>query len=181
MTKPQTPTSTYVQPYRYKSPNIPLTAIRRFARQIAERFQPEKIILFGSYAYGTPHNESDVDLLVIMPVRDRVAQAIRIVRAFERQFVYDLIVRTPKQIERGLREDDWFLREIVEKGKVLYEAPDGQVGSQGRGGHGRRTRTRRAEAAPEGSGMLPLPASGGKVPEGAPARTRRRRSKDPRT
>src|ERR1043165_3698631 len=103
----------YVQPYRYASPNIPLAAIRRFALQIAERFQPEKIILFGSYAYGTPHNESDVDLLVIMPARHRSAQALRILRAFERQFALDLIVRTPKQIERGLKDDDWFLREIV--------------------------------------------------------------------
>jgi hypothetical protein len=49
----------YVQPYRYASPNIPPAAIRRFAHRIAERFQPEKIILFGSYAYGKPHEESD--------------------------------------------------------------------------------------------------------------------------
>src|SRR6266542_3350146 len=103
MTKKQPTSAPYVQPYRYPSPDVPRAAIRRFAREIAERFQPEKIILFGSYAYGTPHPESDVDLLVIMPVRDRVAQAIRIVRAFERQFVSDLIVRTPKQLERGLR------------------------------------------------------------------------------
>ena len=68
----------YRQPYRYASPNIPLSAIRRFARQIAERFRPEKIILFGSYAYGRPHNESDVDLLVIMPAYDVVNQEIRI-------------------------------------------------------------------------------------------------------
>src|SRR5438445_3237035 len=115
----------YVQPYRYPSPNIPLSAIRRFARRIAERFHPEKIILFGSYAYGTPHEESDVDLLVIMPAYDVVNQAIRICTVFERMFSLDLIVRTPKQIARGLKEDDWFLREIVEKGKVLYEAPDG--------------------------------------------------------
>ena len=117
----------YVQPYRYPSPNIPLTAIRRFARQIAERFRPERIILFGSYAYGKPHNESDVDLLVIMPAYDVINQAIRIDLAFERQFSLDLIVRTPKQIERGLKDDDWFLREIIEKGKVLYEAPNGPV------------------------------------------------------
>jgi predicted nucleotidyltransferase len=113
-----------LQPYRYRSPNIPLAAIRRFAREIAERFHPYKIILFGSYAYGTPHAESDVDLLVIMPCHDAVNQSIRICLAFERPFSYDLIVRTPKQIERGLRDDDWFLREITEKGKVLYEAPD---------------------------------------------------------
>src|SRR5580704_454536 len=106
--KPSTPAA-YVQPYRYPSPNIPLAAIRRFARQIAERFQPEKIILFGSYAYGTPHAESDVDLLVIMPASNVVNQAIRIDLAFEPPFSIDLIVRTPKQIERGLKDDNWFL------------------------------------------------------------------------
>jgi hypothetical protein len=59
MAKPQPVPVQYVQPYRGASPNIPLSAIRRFARQIAERFHPEKIILFGSYACGQPHNESD--------------------------------------------------------------------------------------------------------------------------
>jgi HEPN domain-containing protein/predicted nucleotidyltransferase len=111
----------YVQPYRYPSPNIPLSAIRRFARQIAERFHPEEIILFGSYAYGQPHAESDVDLLVIMPSRDAIDQSIRIDLAFEWPFSHDLIVRTPQQIERGLRQDNWFLREVMEKGKVLYQ------------------------------------------------------------
>src|SRR6266404_4317155 len=114
------PVIPYVQPYRYPSPDIPLAAIRRFARQIAERFQPEKIILFGSYAYGKPHVESDVDLLVIMPAYNAVNQAIRIYLAFEPPFSLDLIVRTPRQIEIGLKDDDWFVRDIVEKGKVLY-------------------------------------------------------------
>src|SRR5437867_831459 len=84
----------YVQPYRYASPNVPMRAIRRFARQIAEKFHPDKIILIGSYAYGTPHNESDVDLLVIMPCRNAIDQAIRIDCAFDRPFSLDLIVRT---------------------------------------------------------------------------------------
>src|ERR1700716_3401968 len=113
----------YVQPYRYASPNISVTAIRRFARRIAERFQPDKIILFGSYAYGKPHEESDVDLLVIMRTKNAIDQSIRIKMAFVRLFSLDLIVRTPWQIERGLKDDNWFLREIIEKGKVLYEAP----------------------------------------------------------
>src|SRR5271165_4453807 len=74
----KTPTTPrYVQPYRYASPNIPLTAIRRFARRIAERFQPDKIILFSSYACGKPHEESDVDLLVIMRTRNVIDQSIR--------------------------------------------------------------------------------------------------------
>src|SRR5436309_517553 len=114
----------YVQPHRYPAPNVPMSAIRRFARQVTGHFRPEKIILFGSYAYGTPHVESDVDLLVIMPAYDVVNQAIRICDTVEAPFSLDLIVRTPKQIERGLRDDDWFLREIVEKGKILYESPN---------------------------------------------------------
>jgi uncharacterized protein len=133
----------YVQPYRYPSPDIPLWAIRRFARRIAERFKPQKIILFGSYAYGTPHAESDVDLLVVMPTRNAIAQSVRISVAFDWPFALDLIVRTPGQIERGLRADDcdWFLGGFVEKGKVLYEAPHRPVGSQGRGGHGGRKKS----------------------------------------
>jgi uncharacterized protein len=121
----------YAQPYRYASPNIPLAAIRRFARCIAKRFQPDKIILFGSYACGKPHEESDVDLMVIMRTRNAIDQSIRISLAFEQPFSLDLIVRTPSQIERGLKDDNWFLREIIEKGKVLYEARDRQVGSKG--------------------------------------------------
>jgi predicted nucleotidyltransferase len=126
----------YVQPYRYASPNIPMAAIRRFGRRIAERFQPDKIILFGSYAYGKPHNESDVDLLVIMRTKNAIDQAIRIKTAFKRLFSLDLIVRTPFQIERGLKDCNWFLREIVEKGKVLYEARDRQMDSKSRTGLG---------------------------------------------
>ncbi len=115
-----------------------MAAIRRFARRIAERFQPDKIILFGSYAYGKPDEESDVDLLVIMRTKDAIDQSIRITMAFERLFSLDLIVRTPWQIERGLKDDNWFLREIIEKGKVLYEARDRQVGSQSQVGQAPR-------------------------------------------
>ena len=127
-------TPQYAQPYRYASPNVPVAAIRRFARRIAKRFQPDKIILFGSYAYGKPHEESDVDLLVIMPTRNAIDQSIRISLAFEQLFSLDVIVRTPRQIERGLKDDNWFLHEVIEKGKVLYEARDRPVGSEGRTG-----------------------------------------------
>jgi predicted nucleotidyltransferase len=57
----------------YCGVSIPMRVIRRYARAIAEEFHPDKIILFGSYAYGTPHEDSDVDLLVIMPARDQHA------------------------------------------------------------------------------------------------------------
>lgn len=158
MAKKRSPPARYVQPYRYPSPNIPLSAIRRFARQIAERFHPEKIILFGSYAYGQPHEESDVDLLVIMPTYNEIAQAIRIRRECERPFALDLIVKTPERLERELKQENWFLREVVSKGKVLYEATNLAVGSQGRRRRASGTRTRRTEAAASRHRMLPLPA-----------------------
>src|SRR5436190_15311116 len=109
MTNKRAAPAPYVQPYRYPSPDIPLAAIRRFARQIAERFQPEKIILFGSYAYGTPRAESNVDLMVIMPTRNAIDQAIRIGLAFEWPFALDVHVRTPYQIKQGLKEGDYDL------------------------------------------------------------------------
>ena len=59
-------------------PTLSKAAIRRFARQIAEQFHPDKIVLFGSYAYGTPHADSDVDILVVMPCRNERNQAFKI-------------------------------------------------------------------------------------------------------
>ena len=168
----------YVQPYRYPSPHIPLAAIRRFARQIAERFHPDKIILFGSYAYGQPHEESDVDLLVIMDAYDVVSQEIRIGLAFDRPFSHDIVVRTPKQIERGLKQNNWFLREIIDKGKVLYDAGNDPVSAVRRRGSARRKRHGRKNSAAAEPRVLPLPAVGGEVPQSTAARTRPRRAKN---
>jgi predicted nucleotidyltransferase len=102
---------------------IPMRAIRAVVKQIAAKFQPEKIILFGSYAYGKPKPESDVDLLVIMdtPLRER-QQRLEISRTLSpRPFPMDIIVRTPGQLEARLASGDPFLREIATQGKVLYE------------------------------------------------------------
>jgi predicted nucleotidyltransferase len=107
---------------------VPMSAIRRLARQIAERFHPDKIILFGSYAYGTPGPDSDVDLLVVMPTRNPFAQAGRIREAIEPGCSVDLLVRTPSLLEKRIRWGDWFLREIVSRGKVLYEKTMGDGG-----------------------------------------------------
>ena len=104
---------------------IPMRAIRAVVKQIAERFQPEKVILFGSYAYGRPRPESDVDLLVVMetPLRNR-EQAAQISRAIDYHFGLDLLVRRPQQLAERLALGDFFLQEITEKGKVLYARPD---------------------------------------------------------
>jgi len=105
----------------YRGANIPRQVIRRYARAVAAHFHPEKIILFGSYAYGMPHEDSDVDILVIMPARNQIDQACRIDRVCEADFPLDLIVRTPRNMRWRLEEGDSFLREIVARGIVLYE------------------------------------------------------------
>src|SRR6516164_3388172 len=111
---------------------VPDAVIRYYARQIAEQFHPERIILFGSYAYGKPHKDSDVDILVVMPAKDEINQAVRILEKTNSAFPLDLIVRTPHNLRWRLKEGDWFLREIVARGRVLYEKARRGVSSKGR-------------------------------------------------
>ncbi len=97
-------------------------AIRRFAAEIARRFKPQKIILFGSYAYGKPTSDSDVDLLVVMPYdRRKGRMSLRILEAMDYNFPLDLLVRTPAEVRQRLRWGDGFIEEVFAKGKVLYE------------------------------------------------------------
>jgi predicted nucleotidyltransferase len=101
-----------------------MRVIRRFARQVADRFHPEKIVLFGSHAYGSPHEDSDVDLLVIMEARNEIDAAIRIQTLLLPPFPLDLIVRKPKEVQWRLAEGESFLSEIMARGKVLHEKSD---------------------------------------------------------
>jgi predicted nucleotidyltransferase len=100
--------------------------IRKFCKAVAKQFRPRKIILFGSYAYGRPTEDSDVDLLVVMnrtrPRGERMSFRIR--EAVDAGFPMDLLVRTPGFIAKRLKWKDCFTQEIMRKGKVLYEAPD---------------------------------------------------------
>jgi len=97
--------------------------IKKFADEVARRFKPQKIILFGSYAYGRPTPDSDVDLLVVMPYNRRQGRmSLRILEAMDYSFPLDLLVRTPAEVRQRLRWGDCFMQEAVTKGKVLYEA-----------------------------------------------------------
>jgi uncharacterized protein len=113
---------------------VPAEVISSLARQIAARFQPQRVILFGSYAYGKPCPESDVDLLVIMetPLRE-AEQALAIRQHLQPLFALDILVYTPQKMRQRLAWGDSFLSEIVERGKVLYESPDVGVGTKSRG------------------------------------------------
>ncbi len=106
-----------------KRKRIPMRAIRAIAKHIAEKFDPEQIILFGSHAYGKPTAWSDVDLLVVMDTPKGEMEAIlEVGRSLpDVPFSVDIVVRSRKVLEKRKKLGDWFLREITKKGKVLYE------------------------------------------------------------
>ncbi len=97
--------------------------IKDLTSQIAREFNPDRIILFGSHAYGQPHKDSDVDILVVLPFKGKpVRKAIEIRNKINAGVPLDLIVRTPEQVADRVAQNDWFMREILEKGRTLYEA-----------------------------------------------------------
>lgn len=103
-------------------PPVAKTLPKAVRRLVAE-LKPEKIILFGSYAYGTPTSDSDVDLLIIMKTRarpiDRYVLASNALNP--REFPVDIIVKTPREIQVESRKKNFFLHEVLSKGKVIYE------------------------------------------------------------
>jgi uncharacterized protein len=103
-----------------------LAHIQTLCDQIAREFHPDKIILFGSQAYGKPTVESDVDLLVVMPYEGspflQAGEILKRVIPLVGVLPLDLLVRTPEQINERLAMGDGFMREILERGRVMYEA-----------------------------------------------------------
>ena len=107
-----------------------MSAIRRYARQIAEKFDPDKIILFGSYAYGQPHEWSDVDILVVMPAYNQISKAIRIINGCRGTFLVGLD-RSHSQSGSSVtgRTGTGSCGRSWPKGRSLYEKTDGEDGS----------------------------------------------------
>jgi len=109
-----------------------LAYIRRLCEQIAAAFHPERIILFGSQADGEPTSDSDIDLLVVMPYEGSHArQAIRILNHLNVLAPMDLLVRSPEEVRERIELGDSFMREILERGKVMYEADHARMDRQG--------------------------------------------------
>jgi len=100
--------------------------IDRIIRRIVADYRPDKIILFGSYAYGEPSGESDLDLLIIKQTSerfiDRWIHVRKIVSDPKRVIPFDPLVLTPREIEERLAIGDQFIEEIIAKGEVLYAA-----------------------------------------------------------
>jgi len=92
---------------------------------------PQRVILFGSHAYGSPSADSDVDLLVVLPFDGSpIRKAAEISQHIPHRFPVDVLARTPEEVARRLKLGDPFFREIVERGIVLYDAADAGVGTK---------------------------------------------------
>ena len=100
--------------------------IKRLCDAIAQEFHPEKIVLFGSYADGKPRPDSDVDLLVVMPFEGSPFRQAAVILSHIVRLVgvlpMDLLVRTTEQVHERVQMGDSFMRDIIERGKVIYEA-----------------------------------------------------------
>jgi predicted nucleotidyltransferase len=98
-------------------------SLRPAIQKIVQELHPEMIVLFGSYAYGNPNPDSDVDLLVILKTKaspkDRSWAVSRLL--LPRPFPVDILVKTPREVKQGLETGDFFLKEILSRGKVLYD------------------------------------------------------------
>jgi predicted nucleotidyltransferase len=104
---------------------VAMDRIEQFGRRIGRQFGAERVILFGSYARGEVTEDSDVDLLIIGSFEGRsVDKSVEIRMKLRPGFPMDLLVRTPEKVRQRLEMGDDFMREILEKGKVLYEAND---------------------------------------------------------
>jgi uncharacterized protein len=119
-----TPLVAGVQPLGF----APVTeeALQAMVHRLVTGLHPRKIVLFGSYSYGTPTADSDVDLLVIMDTTARpVERYLRVSRLLRpRPFPLDLLVKTPEEIAQALAREDAFVHEITTRGRVLYERTD---------------------------------------------------------
>jgi uncharacterized protein len=101
-----------------------MSQIQRYCDAIADAFKPSKIILFGSYACGRPSEDSDVDVMVVMPAGRKATldTAVKIRLAVPASFPVDVFVRGEREFDRRLRDRDLFTEQITKKGRVMYEA-----------------------------------------------------------
>jgi predicted nucleotidyltransferase len=108
------------------------TAIQRLCKRIAEEFDPDRIVLFGSHAAGLAKRDSDVDLLVILRFEGKgLAKSLEILNRVNPEFSVDLIARRPEDTERRYQEGDPLIREALDHGRVLYERNGQRVAGQG--------------------------------------------------
>lgn len=97
--------------------------IKRITDTIVKKYKPEKIILFGSYAWGKPTKDSDMDLFIIKNTKKDPFRRIPEVRSylFNIDRAFDILVMTPEEVKKRLEMGDFFIEDIVNEDRVLYE------------------------------------------------------------
>ncbi len=96
--------------------------IVNLSKEIQEHFSPDKIILFGSYAYGTPNETSDVDILVILPFEGKnFRKSLEIYQKLKIDFPVDILARKPEDTAKRYKLGDPLINSALNKGVVLYE------------------------------------------------------------
>jgi predicted nucleotidyltransferase len=97
--------------------------IKKITKQIVKKYKPEKIYLFGSFAWGKPTRDSDLDLFIIKNTQEKKLERIYKVYKFlwDKKVPLDVLVYTPKEITKRLALGDFFIEDIIKNGKLLYE------------------------------------------------------------
>ena len=102
------------------------TIINKMLQKLLDKYEPEKVVLFGSHAYGNPQPDSDIDLLIIKDTSERFIDRCLTVRRIlsdpTRTTPLEILVLTPQELASGLAMGDQFLEEIIERGQVLHAA-----------------------------------------------------------
>jgi len=100
--------------------------IREVVEKLKREYQPLRVVLYGSYAYGVPDRDSDIDLLVVKETNerpiDRRVRVSRIISDPKRYIPVEVLVLTPEELRDRLECGDLFINEILTRGKTLYEA-----------------------------------------------------------
>ncbi|MBI1935137.1 nucleotidyltransferase domain-containing protein [Candidatus Woesearchaeota archaeon] len=109
--------------FNKRKKNIEKTLVS-ITKKIIDRYNPQKIILFGSYAYGSPKRDSDIDLLIIKKTNakhiDRAVKIREILREENSMFALEPLIYTPQEVNERLEMEDDFMKNIIEKGVILY-------------------------------------------------------------
>ncbi len=102
---------------------ISIKKIQTVIQPLVHDYKPEQIILFGSYAGGSPTEDSDVDLLIVLPFKGKsIHKAVEMRLKLKTSFPVDLVVRTPATVRERLNLDDSFMTNVFKTGRILYEA-----------------------------------------------------------
>lgn len=96
--------------------------IEQITRTVVSQYKPEKVILFGSFAYGKPKASSDIDMLIVKKTKKRKIDRIKeVLFLVDSDLPFEPLVYTPKEIKQRLSLGDFFIEKVMNQGKVLYE------------------------------------------------------------